>query len=102
MPATLGDVIKVYVKPSLDGAMVIRKTNSIQTSARLKAAQDKMAATQGKDSAPSRVAHKACSKDGNTVKKRLYIAGKGYQEVEVCPIGKMKSYLKSATASVMR
>jgi hypothetical protein len=50
--ATLGDTFRVYIKPSLDGQLVIRKKTSNQTSARLKARQAQFASV-----APSKPCH---------------------------------------------
>jgi hypothetical protein len=97
---TLADVLKVYVKPSLDGTLVIRKRTSMQTSPRLAARKAKVKATKGKDTAPARVAHKACVDDKKTVKKLLYVPGEGYKEKDVCPIKTMKSYLRAAMKGV--
>lgn len=100
MKAVLGDMFTAYIKPSLDGEVVLRKPTSDQSSGRLKARQDKLASTKGKDSAPAVIAHKACSAAKKTVMKKVYQSGVGYKDVEVCPIKEMKGYLKQALASV--
>lgn len=96
----LGDMFTAYVKPSLDGEVVLRKPTSNQTSARLKARQDKLADLKNKDTAPAKVAHKACSAAHKTVMKRVYTPGKGYESVEVCPIKEMKGFLKQALEAI--
>jgi len=89
--ATFGDVYRPYVKPSLDGKLVLRKRTSNQTSARLKDRKEKIPDTE-----PARLAYRACVDDGKAVEKRVYVPGKGYEIKKVCPIKEFKKYLKDA------
>lgn len=100
MSATLGDTLRAYIKPSLNGEIVLRKRTSNQTSGRLKARQNKVAATKNSASAPARVAHDACKAAGKTRNVRVYEPGKGYTEKPVCPIKEMKSQLRDAMKKV--
>jgi hypothetical protein len=88
---TLADIYTVYSKPSLDGRLVIRKKTARQVSARLKARKDEVAKTK-----PAVGAHKACSGAGKTIKKRVYVPGKGYEVKDVCPIKEFKKFLSEA------
>lgn len=96
---TAGDIWKVYVKPSLDGEMVIRKRTSNQTSARLKARQDKLAALPD-GSYPSQVAHKALVAAGKCRTKRVYKPGVGYENKDVCNAKDMAREMKKAMANI--
>ena len=92
---TLGDVFRVYVKPSLDGLMVIRKRNTIQESAAVFASKDAVAnapAYIGKY--PAQLAHDELEREGKCREKLVYIPGKGYELKPVCPIKLMKKYLR--------
>jgi hypothetical protein len=100
MPATLGDTFRVYVKPSLEGELVIRKKTSNQSSGRVKARQDKVHKTKNTENAPAKVAHKQCESDKKTRTVKVYVPGEGYKEKAVCPIKEMKSYLKTAMEKV--
>ena len=91
---TLGDTFRVYIKPSLDGELVIRKRTTEQTSARLEARKDKLRAKKGTADVPAKRAHDACVAAGLAVKKRVYVPGKGYEERDVCPIKEMKGFLR--------
>ena len=89
---TAGDIWRVYVKPSLDGKIIFRKRNTVQTSARVKASKERIAAAK-----PGHAAKEACEKAKRTVTKRVYVPGKGYQEVAVCPISEFRKFLKEET-----
>jgi len=91
---TLGDVFRCYVKPSLKGLLVIRKKTTIQTSARLEAAKRRVAEHTNLSDYPARLAHEECVKNGWARKVRKYIPGKGYEEVDVCPIEKFRVLLR--------
>ena len=97
---TLGDVFSVYVKPSLEGRLVVRKRTSNQGSARLKARQQKLAALRGTERVPAKVAHNKCVQEGKAVMQRVYEPGVGYKEQNVCPIKYMRGYLKSAMGNL--
>ena len=86
---TLADVYSAYVKPSLDGRLVIRKRTSRQTSARLEKAKERV-----KKAKPSEKAHARLVREGKCPTKRVYEAGKGYVEKPVCPIDQMRSALR--------
>jgi len=88
---TLADIYKPYVKPSLQGRLVLRKRTSNQTSARLQ--ERKMKVAQAK---PATKAHERCVAEGYAVPKRVYVPGRGYEEKQVCPIQIMKRYLREA------
>lgn len=92
---TLADVFRVYIKPSLDGRIVFRKKTSKQTSARL--LERKMKVAKAK---PAQEAYENCKRNGDTVMKRVYIPGKGYETKEVCPIDKFRTYLRQAMSEV--
>jgi hypothetical protein len=88
---TLGDVLRAYIKPSLDGAIILRKRTSSQVSPRVKASQDRVASAK-----PSVSAHGACDAAGKTRPVRVYKPGVGYEEKKVCPIKTMKSFLRES------
>jgi len=98
---TLGDVFRAYIKPSLDGEIIIRKKNTVQTSARVEAVKSKLRETKNTDRAPAKVAHEACVKAGRAVEKRVYVPGKGYETRMVCPISEMRSFLREAMKGVV-
>lgn len=98
--AVLGDMFTAYVKPSLDGEVVLRKPTSDQTSNRLKARQEKLAKTKNTANAPAAIAHSKCVAAGKTVKKKVYEPGKGYKEADVCPIKEMKGFLRQALETI--
>lgn len=85
----------VYIKPSLNGLMVIRKRNTMQTSARVKASQDRV-----RRSPPARGAHDALAAAGKCPTKRVYKTGVGYGEQPVCKISDMKSELRTRMKAV--
>jgi hypothetical protein len=87
----LGDVLRAYIKPSLDGAIILRKRTSTQTSMRVKASKDRVAASK-----PSKSAHDACVSAGKARKVRVYKPGTGYEEKDVCPIKEMKPRLRES------
>ncbi|MEM2445747.1 MAG: hypothetical protein QW734_03730 [Candidatus Bathyarchaeia archaeon] len=97
--ATLGDIIRVYVKPSLDGKLIIRKKGSIQTSARL-ARRKEAVAEAGRAGLIAKAAHDELVKEGVCPIKRVYKAGVGYEERPVCPINLMKSALREKMKTV--
>lgn len=92
--ATLADTFTAYIKPSLDGRLVLRKRTSNQTSSRVAASQRRV-----EDAKPSVRAHEACVAAGESRKMRMYIPGLGYQERDVCPIKTMKRHLRNAMRS---
>jgi len=87
----LGDVLRAYVKPSLNGEIILRKRTSHQVSPRVHNSQDRVGKAK-----PSVAAHTACEAAGKTRPVRVYIPGKGYDERKVCPISIMKSFLRDA------
>ena len=84
-----------YVKPSLGGLLVIRKRNTIQTSARVAASKARVA--EGK---PAKIAYERCKAEGKTVRKRIYVPGQGYVDKEVCPINVFRKYLREAMKQI--
>jgi hypothetical protein len=88
---TLGDIIRPYVKPSLGGRIVLRKRTTNQQSARVAISKQRVA-----EKKPAQRAKELCINEGKTVKKVVYVPGKGKQEVEVCPIDEFRKYLKIA------
>ena len=98
--ATLGDTFRIYVKPSLGGRLVPRKKTTLHTSARVKASKDRLSALKGTPNVPSKVAHDALVSAGKCIPKRVYVAGKGYEERPVCPIKYMRSELRAAMKRV--
>jgi len=92
---TLGDVFRVYVKPSLDGLMVVRKRNTIQTSAAVEASKERVAnAPRIIGDYPARLAHAELEREGKCRPKLVYKAGQGYIEKPVCPAKLMKAKLR--------
>ncbi|MHC1636322.1 MAG: hypothetical protein ACXQTS_06890 [Candidatus Methanospirareceae archaeon] len=86
--ATLGDVFRVYLKPSLNGRLVIRKRNTIQTSARVEASKERVKARP-----PAGPAHDALVAAGKCPEKRVYVPGRGYEVRPVCPISEFRKQL---------
>lgn len=97
---TAADVWSLYIKPSLDGELVIRKKTSTQTSARLAARKSKLEALKGTGRTPAEVCHTELVAKNVCPTKRVYVAGKGYEERPVCPIKEMKSCLKGKMAAL--
>jgi hypothetical protein len=97
---TAGDVWRVYIKPSLDGELVIRKKTTDQTSARLAARKSKLEALRGTGRSPAEVCHTELVSRNVCPTKRVYVAGKGYEERPVCPIKAMKSCLREKMAAL--
>jgi hypothetical protein len=88
--ATLGDTFRVYIKPSLDGQLVIRKKTTNQTSAAVKARQAKLASLP-KSELPSVACHNELVAAGKCPTKRVYSQELGRMaERAVCPIKLMK------------
>lgn len=98
--STLGDTFRAYVKPSLDGLLVIRKKTTRQTSARVDASKKRVKEAAIAGRAPAKVAHETLAGTGKCPTKRVYVAGKGYTERPVCPIKLMKSELSKAMKAV--
>jgi hypothetical protein len=92
--ATAGDVWRVYIKPSLDGELVIRKKTTNQTSARLAARKSKLEALKGTGRTPAEVCHKELDAKKLCPTQKVYVTGVGYKELPVCPIKEMKSCLR--------
>jgi len=90
--ASIPDYWTIYEKPSI-GRIVFRPKHSKQESARLERAKERIAKAK-----PSIVAHERCVAEGKAIKKKVYVAGKGYQEVDVCPINEFRRYLSEATS----
>lgn len=88
---TLGDVFRAYIKPSLDGAIILRKKTSDQTSDRVKKSKERVRTAK-----PSVAAHEACVAAGKARSVRVYEPGVGYKEEKVCPIQVMKTYLRDS------
>ena len=88
---TLGDVFRAYIKPSLDGAIILRKRTTDQVSPRVAASKERVERAK-----PSVGAHDACVAAGKARPVRVYEPGVGYKEEKVCPIKVMKSFLRDA------
>jgi len=86
---TLADLYTLYSKPSLEGRLVIRKRRTHQVSDRLRKRKEWV-----REKTPADEAHDACVEAGKSIKKRLYIPGKGYEEVDVCPIQEFRKFLR--------
>ena len=82
MSVTFGDVYRPYVKPSLEGRLVLRKRNSRQTSQKLKQRQMKVAQAK-----PPVIAKERCRAEGKEVNGR-------------CPINVFRRYLREAMMQV--
>ncbi len=80
-----------YIKPSLDGALILRKRTTTQVSARVKASKERVRTAR-----PSVAAHDACVAANKARMVRVYVPGTGYQEKAVCPIKTMKSFLRDS------
>jgi hypothetical protein len=98
--ATAGDLFTGYIKPSLGDELVLRKPNSRQSSARLKDRQAKLKKLKDSPNAPAAVAHAQCKAAGKTVTKKIYKPGKGYEDIDVCPIQDMRGYLREALKKI--
>lgn len=94
--SSLGDVYRVYVKPSLDGLMVVRKKTTRHVSARVAASKERIRKYSETVKPPAREAHEALVAAGKCPTKRVYKPGVGYEERPVCPIKLMKSELRKA------
>jgi hypothetical protein len=88
---TLGDTLRAYIKPSLDGAIILRKRTTTQVSPRVKASQERVGSAK-----PSVSAHAACETAGKARPVRVYKPGVGYEEKKVCPIKTMKAFLRDS------
>jgi len=97
---TLGDTYRVFIKPSLDGRLVIRKRTTRQTSARVEASKKRIKDAAATGKAPAKLAHDALVAAGKCSTKRVYIPGKGYEDRPVCPIKLMRSELSKAMRSI--
>ena len=97
---TAGDVWRPYIKPSLNGLLVLRKRNTIHTSERVLKVQNKIREYSRTEKSPAKIAYDACKADGKTVKKRVYKPGEGYVEKEVCPMPIFKRYLSKAMKEI--
>ena len=86
----LGDVFRAYIKPSLDGAIILRKRTTEQVSPRVEKSKERVAKAK-----PSVAAHGACVAAGKARPVRIYEPGVGYKEEKVCPIGIMKGFLRT-------
>jgi len=92
---TIGDVFRVYIKPSLDGMLVIRKKNTNQTSARVEASKNRVRAyTMRENESPSQTAHNNLVALGKCEEKLVYVPGRGYEKRPVCPINEMRKELR--------
>lgn len=87
---TLGDVFRAYIKPSLGGALILRKKNTIQTSARVAASKERV-----RRNPPARGAHDALVARNVCPVKRAYAAGRGYEERPICPMKLMIPELRA-------
>ncbi len=92
---SLGDVFRVYVKPSLKGRLIFRKRTSRQKSARLEMRKDAVAKQK-----PAKKAWEACKRAGETEERIVYKKNKGYVRKEVCPMDKFEKYLRAAMKKV--
>jgi hypothetical protein len=96
---TLGETVKVYVKPSLKGRLILRKPTSEQASARLAARKQKVAAA-GSAGLISKAAHDELVAEGKCTVRKVYVPGKGYTEKPVCPIRFMIPKLRAKMAAI--
>lgn len=94
---TLADIFRPYVKPSLDGRLVLRKRTSRQVSERLKSWQRELIKVEKK---PAERAHEKCVQEGKAIPKRVYIPRKGYETKAVCPIQEFRKYLREAMIDI--
>ncbi|HDJ51103.1 MAG TPA: hypothetical protein ENF25_02760 [Thermoprotei archaeon] len=81
---TLGDAFRVYIKPSLDGRLVIRKKNTIRYSEKVKAINEKVATAK-----PAIRAKERCLRDHPEFGNR-------------CPIKYFIKYLREEMKSAVR
>jgi len=91
---TLGDTFRIYVKPSLDGLLVVRKKTTRHTSSRVEASKERLRKLKDTGNVPSKVAHEELARQGKCPTKKVYVPGKGYEEKPVCPIKEMRSALR--------
>jgi len=98
---TVGDVWRVYVKPSLKkGYLVIRKKSTRQTSPNVEASKERVKSFAKTRGAPAKIAHDKCIEDGKGVEKIVYEPGRGYVKKTVCPIEDMRTYLSRVMEEV--
>jgi CheY-like chemotaxis protein len=100
---TLGDVFRVYVKPSLDGLMVVRKRNTRQKSAAVAASKARVAdAPRIIGDYPARIAHENLVRADKCPTQYVYEPGKGYVAKPVCPAKLMKAELRKVMTELHR
>jgi len=90
---TLGDVFRVYVKPTLNGLMVIRKRNVNRQSPNVMAIMEQLKAKKGAPDHPAKKAHERC---GEYHEVLTYIPGEGYKIVKRCKAKAFYSALSEA------
>jgi len=98
--SSLGDVYRVYVKPSLDGLMVVRKKTTKHVSARVAASKERVRSYAEKVKPPAVEAHEALVAAKKCPIKRVYKPGVGYEERPVCPIKLMKTELRKVMKKI--
>jgi hypothetical protein len=101
-PVTLGDVYRIYVKPSLGGLLVTRKKRTRQTSPAVEASKARLRKFKNDVNAPSKKAHKKCIDAGAGVKKLVYVKDIGYVEKPVCPMKNMIGFLRTQMEEVQK
>jgi hypothetical protein len=101
-PVSLGDVYRIYVKPSLGGLLVTRKKRTRQTSPAVEASKKRLRDFKGKVEAPSKKAHKKCIDAGAGTKKLVYVKDIGYVEKPVCPMKDMIGFLRTQMEEVQK
>jgi len=98
---TIGDVYRVYVKPSLKkGYLVIRKRSTRQVSPNVEASKERVRAFTKTRGAPAKLAHDKCIEAGKGVEKIVYEPGRGYVKKVVCPIEDMRTHLREVMEEV--
>jgi len=96
-----GDVYRAYIKPSLDGELIIRKKTSEQTSARLEERKNAVKEwTRKNKQSPSQYCHDKLVSEGKCPEQWVYVAGKGWVKRPVCPIEEMKACLREVMESI--
>ena len=98
MSVKLGDVWRIYFKPSLDGRIVARKKTTHHKSEFVKKSKERVANTKI-DCPPAKLARTLCAKAGHAAIATTYVAGSKKWIIR-CDVKKMKSYLATVMKTV--
>lgn len=100
MPATVGDVWRIYIKPSMKGAIIARKKTVNRMSARVIERNKQLEALRGTSNHPARLAHNMCINEEpwrNVCVEEVYVYKDGTRKIEKrCKIACFRRLLKLA------